>query len=213
VLATHQAAGIDVQVGVAVSDFQHDGQQLTGLNVNGQPVAVELLVLGIGASPDTALAEAADLSCSNGVLVDAFQRTSDADILAVGDCCNFPSHHTGGPLRLESVQNATDQARTALASLLGREEPYRALPWFWSEQGSLRLQMAGLLPVDAVSHRRPGASAASFTLLHYSGERLASIESVNAPVDHMTLRKIMDAGKSPAPAEICDPATPLKNFL
>jgi 3-phenylpropionate/trans-cinnamate dioxygenase ferredoxin reductase subunit len=111
------------------------------------------------------------------------------------------------------VQNANDQARTAVATLLGREDPYRALPWFWSEQGAMRLQMAGLLPPGATTHRRPGAAPASFSLLHYDGDRLACVESVNAPMDHLAARKLLEAGRSPAPATACDPATPLKSLI
>jgi 3-phenylpropionate/trans-cinnamate dioxygenase ferredoxin reductase subunit len=140
-------------------------------------------------------------------------RTSDPLILAVGDCCSFPEAGSGRRLRLESVQNANDQARTAVATLLGREEPYRALPWFWSEQGSLRIQMAGLAPPDGARHRRPGATPASFSILHYAGERLVCVESVNAPMDHVMSRKLLEAGKSPAPELACDTATPLKSFL
>ena len=144
-------------------------------------------------------------------------RTSDPHILAIGDCTSFPEGNAGGPtgrrLRLESVQNANDQARSAAATLQGREEPYRALPWFWSEQAALRMQMAGLMPADGVRHRRPGANAASFSILHYVGERLVCVESVNAPIDHMAARKLLEAGKSPVPALACDPAVPLKSHV
>jgi 3-phenylpropionate/trans-cinnamate dioxygenase ferredoxin reductase subunit len=140
-------------------------------------------------------------------------RTSDAAILALGDCASFPEHGSGRRLRLESVQNANDQARTALATLTGQHEPYRALPWFWSEQGSLRLQMAGLMPADGVRHRRPGATPASFSILHYVGDRLACVESVNAPLDHMAARKLLETGKSPAPTVACDPAVALKSLI
>ena len=104
-----------------------------------------------------------------------------------------------------------------MATLLGTPEPYRALPWFWSDQGSMRLQMAGLMPApsspDVTRHRRPGATPASFSLLHYRGERLVCVESVNAPLDHMAARKLLEAGRSPAPALACDPALPLKQHL
>ena len=150
-------------------------------------------------------------------MVDANLRSSDAAILAIGDCANFPEHGTARRLRLESVQNANDQARCAVATLLGTPEPYRALPWFWSDQGSMRLQMAGLMPApsspDVTRHRRPGATPASFSLLHYRGERLVCVESVNAPLDHMAARKLLEAGRSPAPALACDPALPLKQHL
>jgi 3-phenylpropionate/trans-cinnamate dioxygenase ferredoxin reductase component len=213
VLQTHRANGLDVEVGVTVGDYEVTGDRLAALTVNGQRHEVELLILGIGAVPEDTLARAAGLDCANGVVVDAQMRTSDPAILAVGDCSSFPEHGTGRRLRLESVANATDQARTAVATLLGREAAYAALPWFWSEQGAMRLQMAGLLPVDAITHRRPGATPATFSLFHYSGERLACVETVNAPMDHMMARKILEAGKSPAPAVACDPAVALKTLV
>lgn len=215
VLLTHRASGIDLRLGVAVGGFEHDGQRLAAVTVAGERHPVELLVLGIGAAPETALASAAGLVCDNGITVDAHLRSSDPAILAVGDCCNFPEAGSGRRLRLESVQNANDQARCAVATLLGRETPYRALPWFWSEQASLRLQMAGLMPdpASATRHRRPGATAASFSILHYVGDRLACVESVNAPMDHVMSRKLLEAGISPPPALASDATVPLKNHL
>jgi 3-phenylpropionate/trans-cinnamate dioxygenase ferredoxin reductase component len=213
VLRTHREAGVDLRLGVAAGGFEVEAGRLAALSVDGRREAVELLVLGIGAAPEDALAAAAGLACANGIVVDANLRTEDAAILAIGDCANFPEAGSGRRLRLESVQNANDQARTALATLLGRDEPYRALSWFWSEQGGLRLQMAGLMPTDAIRHRRPGATPASFSILHYTGERLACVESVNAPLDHLSAKKLLEAGRSPAPAAACDPATPLKALL
>ncbi|MDE2455637.1 MAG: oxidoreductase, partial [Burkholderiales bacterium] len=213
VLQTHRGAGIDLRLAVAAEGFEVEGGRLAAISVDGRREPVELLVMGIGAAPDTALAEAAGLECDNGIVVDACLRSSDPAILAVGDCANFPQTPGGRRLRLESVQNAGDQARTAVATLLGREEPYRALPWFWSEQGGLRLQMAGLMPAGGEIHRRPGATPASFSLFHYSGARLACVESVNAPMDHLMSRKLLEAGKSPAPDVVCDPKTALKALL
>ncbi len=109
------------------------------------------------------------------------------------------------------MQNANDQARAAAATLAGQPQPYRALPWFWSEQASMRLQMAGLVPHEAATrHHRPGTVGGSFSVLHYVGDRLACVESVNAPLDHLAARKLLEAGKSPPPATACDPALPLK---
>jgi 3-phenylpropionate/trans-cinnamate dioxygenase ferredoxin reductase subunit len=223
VLATHRAAGIQIDLGAQLGDFEHDGRRLQALTVDGQRQPVELLLLGIGAEPETTLAEACGLRCDNGIVVDASLRSSDPAILAIGDVARFPvspqwaPEGSGGPtlLRLESVQNANDQARTAALTLQGQSPVYAALPWFWSEQGSMRLQMAGLMPApdSARRHRRPGASEASFSLLHYLGERLLCVESVNAPMDHMMSRKLMEAGKHPAPEVACDPAVALKTLL
>lgn len=213
VLQVHRASGIDMRLGVAVGGFELSGERLQALTVDGVRHAVDLLLLGIGAVPEHALATQAGLDCDNGIVVDAYMRTSDPAILAIGDCTSFPEPTSGRRLRLESVQNANDQAKTALGTLTGHEAPCSALPWFWSEQGSLRLQMAGLMPADGVRHRRPGATPASFSLLHYVGERLVSVESVNAPMDHLAARKLLEARVSPAPQRACDPAQPLKSLL
>ena len=216
-LQTHRAAGIDIRLGVVVGEFEFQGDRVAALQVDGVREPVELLVLGIGAVPEHALASSAGLVCGNGVEVDAGMRTSDPHILAIGDCTAFPEHRSGRRLRLESVQNANDQARTAAATLLGREAPYQALPWFWSEQGGLRLQMAGLIPhevnVQITRRRRPGASASGFSILHYQSEQLVCVESVNSPMDHIASRKLLEAGKSPPPMLACDVSVPLKTLL
>ena len=215
VLLTHRASGIDIRLGVTIGGLELAQDRLAAVTVNAQREPVEVMVLGIGASPATELAQAAGLAsdASGGIIVDAAMRSSDPAILAIGDCANFPEHGSARRLRLESVQNANDQARTALATLVGAPVAYRAVPWFWSEQGSLRLQMAGLLAPGAVHHQRPGASPASFSLLHYAGDRLVCVESVNAPQDHMAARKLLESGSSPEPVSACDPARPLKSFI
>jgi 3-phenylpropionate/trans-cinnamate dioxygenase ferredoxin reductase subunit len=212
VLQTHRANGVHLRVGVRVDRFEVEGQRLAALHADGRREAVDLLVLGIGAAPDQTLAQAAGLACDNGIVVDACLRCSDPAILAIGDCASFVDAGSGQRLRLESAPNATDQARTALATLAGREEPYRALPWFWSEQGGLRLQMAGLLPPGTTAHRRAGSSAASFSLWHYLGDRLVCVESVNAPMDHMTARKLLEGGRHPSPALVGDATVALKSL-
>lgn len=213
VLQTHRDSGIVLRLGVAVGTFEVEGDRLRALTVDGERLPVDTLLLGIGALAEHTLATQAGLPCDNGIVVDAQMRTSDPHILAIGDCTNFPEPTSGRRLRLESVQNANDQAKTALATLTGAPLDHQALPWFWSEQGSLRLQMAGLMPADGLRHRRPGASAASFSLLHYAGERLVCVESVNAPLDHMAARKLLEARVSPAPAAACDASRPLKSFI
>ncbi len=213
VLDTHRASGIDVRVGIAVGGFDVDGDRLRHLEAGGERLAIDALLLSIGAAPEQRLADDAGLACGNGIVVDEHMVTSDAAILAVGDCTNFPEPTTGRRLRLESVQNANDQAKAAAATILGTPQPYRAIPWFWSEQGSMRLQMAGLMPPDAEVFRRPGSNPTSFSILHYVGERLACVESVNAPMDHMAARKLLESGRSPEPAVACDPAVALKQFV
>jgi len=210
--AVHRASGIDLRTGVAVGGFEVDGERLVALHAGGERLEVQALLLGIGAVPEHTLASAAGLDCDNGIAVDENMRTSDPAVLAIGDCTSFPEPTTGWRLRLESVQNASDQAKAAAATILGTPQPYRALPWFWSEQGSMRLQIAGLMPPDGECHRRPGATPASFSVLHYAAGRLSCVESVNAPLDHMGARKLLELGRSPDPANASDPATALKTW-
>ena len=213
VLQTHRSSGISMRLGVSVGGFDIIGGRVAAVSVNGVEQEVDMLLLGIGAEPECRLAKEAGVECENGIVVDAYMRTSDPSILAIGDCTSFPEASTGRRLRLESVQNANDQAKTAVGTLTGDLAPYHAVPWFWSEQGPLRLQMAGLMPADSARHRRPGATPASFSLLHYAAGRLACVESVNAPVDHMAARKLLEHAVHPDPALACDPARPLKSFV
>ena len=217
VLQAHRAAGMEIVLGAKVDSFKVEQGCLASLDVNGEAQPVDLLVLGIGGVPETSLAQAAGIECADGIVVDAHMQTSDPAVLAVGDCTRFPDSRAGRALRLESVQNANDQARTAVATLTGAPRAYDALPWFWSDQGSLRLQMAGLVRAEGtpgfVTVRRPGPNDTAFSLLHYVDGQLVCVESVNAPMDHMMSRKLLEAGKSPAPEQAADAAVPLKSFL
>lgn len=219
VLDTHRAAGIEVLLGAKVGGLEVAGDRLLSIEVDGMRQPVDLLLLGIGAVPETALAQAAGIACDDGIVVDAHMQTSDADVLAIGDCTRFPDRRAGRALRLESVQNANDQARTATATLTGAPKPHDVLPWFWSEQGAMRLQMAGLMPAEGtpglatVRRPGPGANPNAFSLFHYVDGQLVCVESVNAPVDHMMSRKLLEAGKSPEPAMVADAAVPLKTLL
>ncbi|MEJ8826427.1 FAD-dependent oxidoreductase [Variovorax humicola] len=219
VLATHRAAGIDIVLGAKVGAFETEGGRLVSIEVDGAKLPVDLLLLGIGAVPETALARAAGLECADGIVVDAHMQTSDADVLAIGDCTRFPDRRAGRPLRLESVQNANDQARTATATLTGASKPHDVLAWFWSDQGGLRLQMAGLMPAEGtpglhtVRRPGPGANPNAFSLFHYVGDQLICVESVNAPVDHMMSRKLLEARRNPDAATVADAAVALKTLL
>ena len=219
VLATHRAAGIEVVLGAQVGGFEAVADRLVSIEVDGVRQPVDLLLLGIGAVPETALAQAMGLECADGIVVDAHMQTSDPAVLAVGDCTRFPDRRAGRPLRLESVQNANDQARTAVATLTGAPMPHDVLPWFWSEQGGTRLQMAGLVPAEGtpglatVRRPGPGANPNAFSLFHYVDGQLVCVESVSAPVDHMMSRKLLEAGRSPEPSAVADVTVPLKSHL
>ncbi len=210
---TLREAGVDVRMGVTVDGFEVSGKRVTALTVQGERHPVDFLVAGIGAVPETTLAEAAGLACDNGIVVDDHMRTADPAIFAIGDCTSFPYARWGKTLRLESVQNANDQARTLAGVLLGQPAPYGSLPWFWSDQGALRLQIAGLAPPQTERLVRPGLKPGSFSVLHFADDHLVCVESINSPADHIAARKLLEQGKNPPREQLADPAVPLKSFL
>lgn len=212
VLQAHRAAGLSIELQTSPRPEFREGR-LTHLTTEFGRHEVDLLLLAVGAQPEFELARAAGLRCDDGIVVDAHLRTSDPHILAIGDCARFPR----GPahLRLESIQNAQDQARLAASVLLGGPgAPYRPMPWFWSEQGALRLQMVGLLDGGPVqTYRREGAQPGALSLFHYQQGVLRCAESVNAPADYLVARKWLEAGFSPSPYLLTDPAMPLRSIL
>lgn len=215
VLEVHRTQGIDVRLGKAPERFEFDGASQRGVALAGEFLSAEAFVLGVGAVPETRLAEAAGLACSDmcgGIVVDEFLATEDPHVSAIGDCTAFPSAVLNRQTRLESVQNANDQARTLAARLLGRPAPYAAVPTFWSDQGETRLQMAGLWQPHYRAVRRPGAKAGSFSLLHYEEDVLRAVESVNAPMDHLSAKRWLQSGHSPSKAAAADPGVALKDL-
>ena len=217
VVATHRESGMDVRLNARVSAPVIEGSRLASLNVDGETWPIDLLLKGIGAVPEVALAETAGLECADGIVVDAFMQTSDPAILAIGDCTAFPDALSGRHMRLESVQNANDQARTAAATLMGQPRAHAAVPWFWSDQGRIRLQMVGLMPAADTpglsTVRRPGAQPGAFSLIHHVGDALRCVETVNAPADHLACRKLFELGRHPTPEQMADVSLPLKHWL
>jgi 3-phenylpropionate/trans-cinnamate dioxygenase ferredoxin reductase component len=212
VLAQHRAAGIGIELATELGEpVFHEGR-LMRLQAPTGAREVDLLLVAIGALPNAELAQASGLACDNGVRVDAGMRTSDPDIWAVGDCAQFPLGSQRW--RLESIQNAQDQARVAASRLLGGAAIYRPVPWFWSEQGAMRLQMVGLTdagPLQTV--RREGPQPGALSLFHYQQGVLRCVESVNAPADYMVARKWLESGASPDPKRVADAGQPLRSLL
>jgi 3-phenylpropionate/trans-cinnamate dioxygenase ferredoxin reductase subunit len=176
----------------------------------GQSFAVDRLIVGIGAEPEVELARAAGLACDNGIAVDANLATGDPHIFAIGDCTSFP--FSGARVRLESVQNANDQARALAQRLSGKDAAYQPVPTFWSDQGEARLQIAGLWQPAFDAVLRPGARAGSFSVFHYDGPSLRAVESINAPMDHLAAKGWLQRGHSPAREAVADTARPLKSL-
>lgn len=206
----HRAHGADIHEGVGLERLVGDGGHVTGaLLSDGTMLHIDFVILGMGIRPDTRLAERAGIECDNGIAVDEFGRTSVEGIWAAGDCASFP--YKGGRLRLESVQNAIDQAETIASNILGAETAYVPQPWFWSDQYDLKLQIAGLnTGYDRVVARKVGA-ARSFW--YFAGDQLLAVDAINAPRDYMVGKRLIEAGKSPAPEVLADPETDMKALL
>ncbi|MGE0219125.1 NAD(P)/FAD-dependent oxidoreductase [Mycolicibacterium sp.] len=213
VLRSHRAAGTAVRLGARVVRVHGDGGAVRAVELDcGDVLPADVVVTGVGVRPRTALARAAGLDLDNGIVVDEYLRTADPAISAIGDCAAFPDPVTGRTIRLESVQNATDQARCVAARLTGDPQPYRDTPWFWSHQGPVKLQIAGLQP-DAAEHLVHGDPAGRFSVLHLDDDgRVRCGESVNSPADHAALRILVAAGERIGPALREDPAVPLKTL-
>ena len=175
---------------------------------DGSALAADLVLVGIGVAPDTRLAAEAGLAIDNGIAVDALGRTSDPAIFAAGDATSFP--HAGTRVRLESVPNAIDQAEATAAAMLGGSAPYAARPWFWSDQYDVKLQIAGLNAGWERTTVRPGARPGSQSVWYWQGDRLLSVDAMNDPRAYMTAKRWIEAGVSPDPAAVADPATDLK---
>lgn len=189
----HRSRGVTFRLGRSVLHLTGDDLHADGVALDsGELVPADLIVVGIGALPVTDVAVTAGLAVRDGIEVDEYLLTSDPAISAVGDCARFPSG--SGSTRLESVQNATDQARCVAGRLLGEAKPYSAVAWFWTEQAGHRVQMVGHYEAGVESVLRPGRDADHFSVLHFAGGHLVGAESVNAPADHVSLRRLMAAG-------------------
>ncbi len=179
---------------------------------DGTLVPAGLVVVGIGVQANDGLAQAAGLACQRGIVVDACGRTGDAHIFAAGDC-TARRLADGTLLRLESVQNATEQGKSVAAAVLGQERPFTATPWFWSDQYDKKLQMAGLSAGADTWAVRGDMAAGAFSVYHFQSGQLLAVDSVNNARDHLQARKLLDAGVSPTPEQAGDTAFDLNSLL
>jgi 3-phenylpropionate/trans-cinnamate dioxygenase ferredoxin reductase subunit len=208
----HAARGATILFGATLARITGAGGRATGVETgDGLLLPADLVFVGIGVSPNVELAAAAGLPVENGIAVDEMLRTPDERISAIGDCASYPSPFAGGRrVRLESVQNAVDQGRCVAARITGRPAPYRSVPWFWSEQGDLRLQMAGLTAGHDIAVLRGDMAAGRFSVFCFAGARLLGVESVNSPADHMVARRLLAAGAELTPQQAADAGFDLK---
>jgi 3-phenylpropionate/trans-cinnamate dioxygenase ferredoxin reductase component len=213
--AAHERRGSTVLLDTGVVGFSGEAGHVTGVVLNdGRELPADLVMVGVGVVPRTELAEQIGLECDGGIVVDRYARTSNPAVVAAGDCTVLPHPVTGeGRVRLESVNNAVTQATTAAATLMGKLEVAPNVPWFWSNQGDLRLQIAGLSTGfdDYVVRGEPDDER--FSVLYYRDGRLLAVDAVNAPGDYMVVRKALTQGVS-IPADLAaDADTPLKTLL
>lgn len=205
--ALHRAHGVDLREGTGLARLT-GGPQVTGAVLSdGSELPVDLALVGIGVTPQTDLAEAAGLGVENGVAVDALGRTSDPAIFAAGDCASFP--HQGRRIRLESVPHAIEQAEAAAAAMLGQPIDYLARPWFWSDQYDVKLQIAGLNDGWRRTVVRPGARPGAQSVWYFDGALLLAVDAMNDPRAYMTGKRWIEAGRSPDPDLLSDPAQDL----
>jgi len=206
----HRENGVVLQLGCAVEGIA----ALTGdryvVNTSAGAVEADVVLAGIGGVANTELAAAAGLEIDNGIIVDKRTQTSAPAIFAIGDCAAFPSARYGARVRLESVQNAIDQAKAAAGALMGREIIYDPVPWFWSDQFGVKYQIAGLSQFGDNEIVRGDPDGSSFSVVHLAGDRLVALDALNRPRDYMLARRLIEADARVVDRHaLADPAVPL----
>lgn len=213
----HRAHGVNLRLGAEVEAFEFDpeGTRLVGVRLaDGELVGADLAIVGIGIVPEVEPLIAAGAEGTNGVNVDAQCRTSLPDILAIGDCAAHENRFAGGlRLRLESVQNANDQANAAARTIMGEEARYDAMPWFWSNQYDLKLQTVGLSAGHDATVVRGDPAARSFSVIYLREGRVIALDCVNATKDYVQGRKLIETGAVIAPERLADTGVLLKDML
>jgi 3-phenylpropionate/trans-cinnamate dioxygenase ferredoxin reductase subunit len=205
----HRAAGVDLKTNRALARLAGDSRVRRAETVDGERYDCDIVIIGIGIAPKTALAEAAGLAVDDGIEVDAGCRSSVSGVYAAGDCSRHPHPWVGHRIRLESVQNAIEQGKAAAASILGRDEPFAAVPWFWSDQFDLKLQIAGLsLGYDqTVTRGRP--TDGSFSIFYLKEGSVIAVDSVNDPRSFILAKKHLPERPRWPAAAIADPGSDL----
>jgi 3-phenylpropionate/trans-cinnamate dioxygenase ferredoxin reductase component len=212
--AEHRAHGVDLRTGISAIAFEGD-TYVSGVRLdNGEVLPADLIIIGIGIIPAVGPLCAAGAACDNGVLVNAQCRTSLPDIFAIGDCAAHANDFADGAvIRLESVQNANDQANTVARTIMGDAQPYHAVPWFWSNQYDLKLQTVGLSTGFDESVTRGDPATRSFSVVYWKQGRVIALDCVNAIKDYVQGKALVVAGAEIDPARLADTSIPLKEML
>ena len=212
--SVHRRHGVDIRLGAGVQALETEGDKVSAVVLqDGTKVPADLVIVGIGLIPNTELAEQAGLDVDNGVLVDLYAQTSDPDIVAAGDCTNHENGFLGRRMRLESVPNASEQARVAAASILGQKVPHAAVPWFWSDQYNLKLQMVGISQGYESVVIRGSMEADNFSAFYLKDGVVISVDAVNRPQDFMVGKKMVAGRLKIDPAVLADESVQLKTLV
>lgn len=207
----HRSHGVTLRMQVGVQAIHQTGGDVDDILLSdGSRLGADLIILGVGATPNVELAQAAGIVCENGVAVDEYARTSVPNIVAAGDCTSFIDRRTGCRVRMECIQNANDQAAIAAATIVGQQTPYTSVPWFWSDQHGFKMQMAGSFGSSNETVIRGRDDA--FSVWHFVGSRLAGVETINKPADHMLARKLLATNASVEPNHVADPTFDLRSL-
>lgn len=208
----HRESGVRIRVGEQVRGFtgQH---RVEAVESGNGPLPADAVVVGIGVLPSADLARECGLGEDDGILADEHCRTEDESVLAAGDCARAVNTAVGSAVRLESVQNAVDHGQVAASVILGDPKAYSGLPWFWSDQFQVKLQIAGLARPDDETVLRGKPSSGSFAAFRVRDGRLTAVEAVSSPRDFMAGRKLIASGASPDPGLLADEAAPLKDLI
>jgi 3-phenylpropionate/trans-cinnamate dioxygenase ferredoxin reductase subunit len=205
----HEAKGVDVLLNASVDEIRE--KEVLVLGKISRPA--DLVIAGIGVAPNMELAREAGLPVGNGITVDEFLRTPDERIFAIGDCAECPNVFSGALARLESVQNAVDQGASVAKAIVGHGAAYAAVPWFWTEQYDIHLQMAGLPTGFDQVVTRGDPQTRKFSVFYFRGGRLCAVDSINRPADHLAARKLIGARTTLRPDQATDESFELKTAL
>ena len=210
----HTEEGVDILESVMATEIQQSQSGLSVLTKDGQTLAADFVIIGIGVITNIELAQEAGLETGNGIEVNAFCQTSDGDIYAAGDVTWHHNPIYDQHVRLESVPNATEQAKTVALHMCGKPKPYNSLPWFWSDQFDLKLQIAGLSNgYDDIVIRGDIDGSRSFAAFYFAGDKLLAVDAVNAPREFMMTKLALTKGKTLDKASVSDPQSDLKSAM
>jgi 3-phenylpropionate/trans-cinnamate dioxygenase ferredoxin reductase subunit len=209
----HTSKGVKVVCGASVSKIEGSSGKVRGVLLNdGTRLSAELVLIGVGVTPNIELAQNAGLHIANGIAVNEYLQTDDENIFAIGDCAEHPCEFASARIRLESVQNAADQAQCIAATIAGRRNIYRALPWFWSDQFDVKLQMAGISNGHDCTVSRGNAEGRKVSVFYFKESQLIAIDSINRPLDHIIGRKLIANRIRLTPQQAADESVDLKQM-